>query len=189
MKQFMNTLKGTVLLAIVVFAGAIVLLYLLQYYFTGFYNDLTSFSEVVGILTLLTIVLAFLEYRREQTFQRVDMAVQFMLRFYENDELNEFRTALRNWDDDFSIWESDGTLKNEVVLAMNFFEALAIIVSEGVFDARIVNKMLGAVICELGRHPISDELEEARLDYENFYKELLPKIKKVRSDLGQRCGE
>lgn len=187
-------MKGTsiswsyfILYSIVIFVAVTVLLYIIQVYLPGPFDNLVDIASVANIFTLLALILVFFEYRRQLVFDRTQQGLEFMLRFYDNQRLDEFRKILRNQDDKFSAFEKDGSLKDEIVLGMNYFEALAIAVGEGVLHSKLVDQMLGTVICELGRHPMSKVLSERRFHYKNFYRTLLPEIKKLRDKQNEYC--
>jgi hypothetical protein len=173
------TFAGSSLYAFIVFVGCIAVVVFLNVEFPEVYSALPTFAQGMSVFAVFGVIVAFLEYRRKIAFERADMAIQFMLRFYENDKLDDFRKALRDQDEEYSARTNDNSMKNEVVLAMNFFEALAIAVEQGCFDLQLVDKMLGAVICELGDHKIGKELKEAGYSYEVFYGVLLPQIRQI----------
>jgi hypothetical protein len=174
-----------VLYALGLFAVIIVLLLVLQQFAPSITSRLATLSNIAGVATLLAVILAFFEYRRQLVFDRTERAVEFMLQFYNNDRLDLFRKSMRNWDDTFSAFENDseGSLKDMVVLGMNYLEALAIAVHEGVFHPALVERMLGTVIMEVANHPMSNELRNKRFSYENFYELLVPKIEAERKKL------
>lgn len=179
MRQSTLTFGRNLLATLVIFTGCVLLASLLKNYLSVAFDALLTLTQITGIFLALSAIMAFLEYRRKIAFERADMAIHFMLRFFENRALDDFRMALRTGDKDFSAWDDRGRLKSDVRLGMNFLEALAIAVQEGCFDIVLVDKMLGKIICELAKHPIGEELRDEGFSFEGIYRTLLPQIQRL----------
>jgi hypothetical protein len=136
MKRIPFTFWGNLVYATLLFVGILLVGYILKQHLPDVYGELPNLGKALGVVGVLAVIMGFTEYRRKIAFERTDMAIQFMLRFYENDRLDDFRMALRDPNKPYSVWNDDGSLKNDVVLGMNSLEALAISVEEGCFPIK-----------------------------------------------------
>jgi hypothetical protein len=173
MYQFRNSFPGSLVFALLIFAvlqGALLIL--------GFHDLFSVTGQNLGGILALPIILAFLEFRRKIADNRANKTIQFLARFFENRDLDAFRSAVEKGDD------PSCPIDDDMLLGMNLLETLAVSTENGHFDIDIVDASLGKFIEKLGKRPVGKQFRKQG-NYGTFFGHLAPKILEMRGPEGK----
>jgi len=183
--------RRTIIIAIVILVAFLALAIALRGFLAAANPFLQAASSIVTILGLLLFVLALIEYRARDEQRRFDasrdraaMSIDLMARFYDDSELGDMRTFLRDqtgYERPPSLRPGYVSLRDDEVRVLNYFEAVAIAYQQGVLDIALINQMLGSPMTEAASHPTMKSLIEGPVfSYETFSQVLLPDLLRYR---------
>ncbi len=164
MYQFRNSFFGSLAFALLAFVVLQALLLVASHNNLFPVLGLTS-----GGILAFPIILAFLEFRRRISDQRANATIQFLARFFENRDLDAFRSAVEEGGDPAV------PIDDNMLLGMNLLETLAASTENGYFDIDVIYASLGEFVMRLAKHPLGEELRKQG-NFETFFGQLTPQI-------------
>ncbi len=146
--------------------------------------------DAAACLGVISVIVSVFQWVSQRTHETTRLAVEFMLDFYKDKDLEEVRAALRRatcleeevYGD--SVWERKSLLRYDVVRVMNYFEAIAIAVQRKALDFDLVYSILGTPMYEVGQHPQMKKLvdpEHPEYSYEVLSRLLREKINPAKA--------